>query len=114
MAATHAFLDHPGPLAFAHRGGAGVNPENTWAAFDHAVSLGYRYLETDVRVTSDGVVVAFHDPTLDRVTDRTGAIARRPWVEVRRARIAGKHEPVRLDDLLAAYPDVRVNIDPKT
>lgn len=113
MAPRHAFLDHPGPLAFAHRGGAGVHPENTWAAFAHAVGLGYRYLETDVRLTADGVVVAFHDATLDRVTDRSGAIARMRWADVRRARIAGEHEPVRLDELLDAYPDVRVNIDPK-
>lgn len=113
MAPRYAFLDHPGPLAFAHRGGAGVHPENTWAAFSHAVGLGYRYLETDVRLTADGVVVAFHDATLDRVTDRRGPIARLRWDEVRRARIAGEHEPVRLDELLDAFPDVLVNIDPK-
>ena len=109
----HAFLDHPGPLAFAHRGGAALNPENTWASFGHAVDLGYRYLETDARVTSDGVVLAFHDATLDRMCDRTGEITRLPWSEVRRARIAGEHVPVRMDELLEAHPDVRINIDAK-
>jgi glycerophosphoryl diester phosphodiesterase len=113
MAPAFAFLDHPGPLAFAHRGGAGLNPENTWASFSHAVSLGYRYLETDVRLTRDGVVLAFHDATLDRVTDRTGAIAQLRWDEVRRARIAGQQELVRLDELFEAFPDARVNIDAK-
>jgi glycerophosphoryl diester phosphodiesterase len=113
MAAEFRFLDHPGPLAFAHRGGAGLRPENTWASFSHAVSLGYRYLETDARLTRDGVVLAFHDATLDRVTDRSGAIAQLRWADVRRARIAGEHEPVRLDELLDAYPDVRLNIDAK-
>jgi glycerophosphoryl diester phosphodiesterase len=107
------YLDHPGPLAFAHRGGAALNPENTWASFGHAISLGYRYLETDVRLTRDGVVLAFHDATLDRVADRTGTIAELTWEEVRRARIGGTQEPVRLDALLEAYPDVRVNIDAK-
>ena len=113
VAPHYTFLDHDGPIAFAHRGGAGLHPENTWVAFRHAVGLGYRYLETDVRLTSDGVVVAFHDATLDRVSDRTGAIAQMRWEEVRRARIGGMHEPVRLDELLDAFPDVRVNIDPK-
>jgi glycerophosphoryl diester phosphodiesterase len=113
MASPYTFLDHDGPLAFAHRGGAGVHPENTWVAFEHAVALGYRYLETDVRLTADGVVVAFHDATLDRVSDRSGAIARMRWDEVRRARIGGAHAPVRLDELLEAFPSVRVNIDPK-
>jgi glycerophosphoryl diester phosphodiesterase len=113
MAPSFQYLDHPGPLAFAHRGGAGVNPENTWAAFEHAVALGYRYLETDVRITADGVVLAFHDATLDRVAGRPGLVAQLRWDEVRRVRIAGEHEPVRLDELLEAYPDVRVNIDPK-
>ena len=78
--------DQPGSvLAFAHRGGA-YHPEiegleNTLAAFRHAVALGYGYLETDVHVTSDGVLLAFHDAVLDRVTDRQGEIAR---LDVRR------------------------------
>lgn len=110
------FLDHPGPLAFAHRGahrpeGPG---ENTMAAFAAAIELGYRYLETDVHLTADGVVVAFHDDHLDRVTDRTGAIAELTWDEVSQARVGPDGDPVpRLDELLATWPEVRINIDPK-
>ena len=83
------------------------------AAFERAVRLGYRYLETDVRVTADGVALAFHDATLDRVTDRRGHIDALPWSQVRRARIAGREPVALLADLLAAWPDVRVNLDVK-
>ncbi|MFN9357634.1 MAG: glycerophosphodiester phosphodiesterase family protein, partial [Alphaproteobacteria bacterium] len=44
--AKYPYLEHGGVLAFAHRGGALEAPENTMKAFDYAVSLGYRYLET--------------------------------------------------------------------
>jgi hypothetical protein len=81
----HPFLDRPGPLAIAHRGGAGHAPENTLPAFAGAVDMGYRYLETDAHVTRDGVVVAFHDARLDRVTDRSGAIAQLTIAEVEAA-----------------------------
>jgi glycerophosphoryl diester phosphodiesterase len=108
-----SFLDHPTPIAFAHRGGASHFPENSWRAFEHAVKLGYAYLESDTHATSDGVLVAFHDKTLDRVTDRAGAIASMPASHVAEARIAGT-EPIPLvEDLLGAWPDVRFNLDVK-
>jgi glycerophosphoryl diester phosphodiesterase len=110
---AHPFLDHPGPIPFAHQGGAADLPENTLVAFARAVRLGYRYLETDVHATSDGVLVAFHDDRLDRVTDRTGRIAELPWSEVRRARVQGSEPIPLLDDLLDAFPDARFNIDAK-
>ncbi len=112
MATAWAFLDHPGPLAFAHRGGASEFPENTMAAFEHAVSLGYRYLETDVHVTADGMLVAFHDDVLDRLTDRRGRIAEVPWADVGAARVGGHAIPL-LAEILDTWPDVRVNIDAK-
>jgi hypothetical protein len=63
----------------------GEAPENTLEAFQIAVTLGYTYIETDAHVTRDGVLVAFHDERLDRVTDRTGAIADLGIVEVEAA-----------------------------
>src|SRR5207249_8067345 len=81
---TWPFLEWPGPIPFAHRG-AHHDPsigENSMSAFAAAVALGYRYVETDVHTTADGVLVAFHDDHLDRVTDRTGRIADLPWAEV--------------------------------
>ena len=108
-----AFLDHPGPLAFAHRGGAAHAPENSWRAFEHAVGLGYEYLETDVQATADGVLVAFHDRTLDRVTGQPGRVCRLTLKEIAGARIGGTEPIPVLEDVLAAWPDVRFNIDVK-
>lgn len=107
------YLDWPGPIPFAHRGGASEVPENTLPAFEHAVALGYRYVETDVHLTADGVLVAFHDDVLDRVTDRIGRISELPWSEVRSARVDGVEPIPLLEDLLGAWPELRVNIDPK-
>lgn len=109
----HPFLDHPGPIPFAHRGGAGEWPENTMPAFQHAIDLGYTHLETDVHATSDGVLMAFHDATLDRVTDASGRIEDLSYDEVKRARVGGA-EPIPLfEELLTSFPDARINIDPK-
>jgi glycerophosphoryl diester phosphodiesterase len=108
-----AFLDAPGPLAFAHRGGAAHAPENSWRAFEHAVGLGYRYLETDLQATSDGVLVAFHDKTLTRVCGLDGRVRRLSHAELSAARIDGTEPIPLLEDLLAAWPDVRFNLDVK-
>lgn len=113
MPARFAFLDHPGPLPFAHRGGASEFPENTMPAFEGAVTMGYRYLETDVHLTRDGVLLAFHDEMLDRVTDRKGLIREQTWAEVSAARVDGREPIPRFDELLDAWPDVRINVDPK-
>jgi glycerophosphoryl diester phosphodiesterase len=107
------FLDARAPLAFAHRGYAHDGDENSMAAFQRAVDLGFRYLETDVRVTADGVALAFHDPFLDRVTDRHGRISAQPWSVVRKARIRGREPIPLLVDVLTTWPDVRVNLDVK-
>ncbi|MFH9554295.1 glycerophosphodiester phosphodiesterase [Streptomyces sp. NPDC051445] len=109
----HPYLDHPGPIPFAHRGGAADGLENTAAQFRCAVEAGYRYMETDVHATRDGRLVAFHDATLDRVTDSAGRIADLLWADVRHARVAGK-EPVPLfEELLETFPEVRWNVDLK-
>ena len=82
-------------------------------AFEGAVLLGFRYVETDVHVTFDGVLLAFHDDVLDRVTDRSGIIAELPWSEVQKAKVSGREPIPLLEDLLGSFPDLRVNIDPK-
>lgn len=97
----------------AHRGFSRDGLENTRAAFAAAVDLGYQYVETDVHATTDGVLVAFHDPTLDRVTDGSGVIADLPWSQVRQERIGGTEPIPTLDELFETWPDLRVNIDCK-
>ncbi|MEO8482431.1 MAG: glycerophosphodiester phosphodiesterase [Acidobacteriota bacterium] len=62
------------PVAIAHRGGSKLNPENTLAAFGHAVMLGVDAIECDVRLSKDGEVVVIHDETVDRTTNRTGRV----------------------------------------
>ena len=62
-------------LVVGHRGAARRFPENTFAAFDYAVEIGVDAIEFDLRLTSDGVPVVIHDPTIDRTTDRTGQVA---------------------------------------
>jgi glycerophosphoryl diester phosphodiesterase len=113
-----AVLDHPGSvIAMAHRGGALhpdlVGKENTLFAFRHAANLGYRYLETDVHVTRDGRLVAFHDAVLDRMTDRPGVLADIVADELAEVRIAGEHAVPSMAELLEELPDRRFNIDLK-
>jgi glycerophosphoryl diester phosphodiesterase len=119
MAAPFPFLDHPGPIPFAHRGGSAERAENSLGAFAHAVDLGYRYLETDTRLTRDGVLVAIHDDRIDRVSDRSGLVAELTWDEIRAARLrAPDGSPTderipRLEEVFTAFPEARINVDAK-
>ena len=83
-------------------------------AFEHAVGLGYRYVETDVQVTADGVLVAFHDDDLQRTCGRSGKISELPWNEVRTALVDGSAPIPLLEDLLGTWPQLRINIDCKS
>jgi glycerophosphoryl diester phosphodiesterase len=106
-----------GVIAMAHRGGA-LHPElrgleNTLHAFRHAARLGYRYLETDVHVTRDGRLVAFHDTVLERMTGRPDVLADLLADELADLRIAGDHAVPSMAELLEELPDCRFNIDLK-
>src|SRR4030042_3517278 len=120
------FLEGPRPLAFAHRGGSLLWPENTMAAFGGAVEMGYRYLETDLHAPRDGALVLIHDDTLERTTDGTGFVWDHTLDDVKRFDAAyhfsldgGRTHPYRgqgltiptLDEVLEAFPEVRVNVE---
>ena len=109
-----AYLDTPGPIAIAHRGASRIHPENTMAAFEAAITLGYQYIETDVRLTRDDRLIIFHDNHLDRVTDKQGLIAGMDWPVIRKARVLGREPIPEFAELLSSWPDLRLNIDPKS
>ncbi len=110
---THPFLDTHLPIAFAHRGGASDEPENTMPAFQRAIDMGYRYLETDVHATKDGVLLAFHDDNLQRTCGVAGRISELNYDEVRHARVAGREPIPLMSELMSSWPTARFNIDCK-
>jgi glycerophosphoryl diester phosphodiesterase len=115
------------PVAIAHRGSRLLWPENTMEAFSGAVDLGYRHLETDLRVTGDGVLVCLHDPTVDRTTDGSGPVTdlafdelssldagyRHMGVDGRVFRGRGIRVPT-LEEAVLSYPEVSFVVDLKT
>jgi len=109
----HAFLDAQKCIAFAHRGGALEAAENTMEAFEYAIGLGYRYIETDVQLTSDGVVVVFHDDDLVRLCSQLGSISDFTWDEVKKIQVLGQGTIPRFEDVLSAWPDINFNVDAK-
>jgi glycerophosphoryl diester phosphodiesterase len=113
MSARHTYLEHDGPIAFAHRGGTSAAPENSLRSFEHAVSLGYRYVETDVHASSDGVLLAFHDSNLKRTCGQDVTINSTPYTELSQARLEGTDPIPLLEDILGSWPQLRVNIDCK-
>lgn len=111
---AHPYLDWPFFHAFAHRGGTGSAPENTMAAFQDAINLGYVYLETDVHLTADGVVVAFHDEDLSRTCGVCARIEDLTWSELKGIRVDGAHNIPLLEEILTTWPSARINIDCKS
>ena len=109
----YPYLDGPGPVGFAHRGGAADGLENTVEAFGRAVRLGFRYVETDVHATADGVPVVFHDRDLRRLTGRPERVGELNWADLCAVLVGGAAAVPRLDEVLDAWPDVRFNIDVK-
>lgn len=105
-------MSHPFRL-YGHRGAAAHHPENTRRAFVAAVEAGVHALETDVRLTSDGQVVVFHDADGVRTANRPERLRAVPWSEVGGWDIGEGEHPMLLADVLEEWPDLFVNVDVK-
>lgn len=116
------------PLVIAHRGGAGIFPENTLYAFQESWKLGVDILEMDVHETADGKLVVIHDAKLDRTTDGEGNISEKTLEEIKKLNAAykfstdgGQTFPLReqkitiptLEEVFKALPNARFNIEMK-
>jgi len=86
-----------------HRGASAVFPENTLAAFARAWDVGADGIELDVRLSSDGEVVVFHDEDGRRLAGVPDAVSRQSFSSLSTWRINGETIP-RLDDVLTASP----------
>lgn len=125
---VHPYFDIPRPQLFGHRGASGEAPENTRVAFERALVQGVRYLEMDCHATADGEIVIHHDATLERTTDSAAALCELPFAELERVDAGFRFTPdsgrtfpfrgtgvrvPRLSEVLAAFPDARVNLEVK-
>ncbi len=125
---VHSFTETDQLLAIAHRGGAGVWPENTLFAFRNATKMGVDALEFDVHATGDGELVVIHDATVDRTTDGSGRVDEMTWEALRKLdagyrwtaddgasfpfRGMGLRVPL-LDEVLNSLPDTPMIIELK-
>ena len=108
------FLRDTGRIAMAHRGFTSFRwPMNSMGAFHEAAKLGFRYIETDVRATRDGVAVIQHDRGLGSESGVPGAVDQLYWRDVRKAHLGAGESIPTLEELLTALPDMRINIDIK-
>jgi glycerophosphoryl diester phosphodiesterase len=115
--AVQAALRSPLPATvevLAHRGGPVMGPESTLATYQRAIDAGVQWLEMDVQMSKDGVLVVIHDETVDRTTNGTGAVADLTYDELR-ALDAGEGQPVpSFDEVLALAKANGVNVFPET
>ena len=124
---VHSFTATDQLLAIAHRGGAGLWPENTLFAFRNATKMGVDALEFDVHATRDGELVVIHDATVERTTDGSGRVDEMTWEALRELDAGyrwtgdGASFPFRgmglrvpsLEEVLTALPDTRMIIELK-
>ncbi|WP_442860636.1 glycerophosphodiester phosphodiesterase family protein [Arthrobacter sp. zg-Y895] len=104
----------PAPIALAHRGFSPDGYENTLSAFRAAADLGMSYLETDVRTSRDGILMAFHDETVDRLSGGVvGKISQLTRKELDEVLVGGAERIPTFEELLTEWPHMRLNVDVK-
>jgi glycerophosphoryl diester phosphodiesterase len=116
------------PIAFLHRGGAAVVPEDTVLGFQEGLKYGDGVIECDVHATLDGELVVMHDELVDRTTDGTGRIGELSYADISRLDAGYRFTPDRgasfpwrgrgisvptLNQIYAEFPDQPVNIEIK-
>lgn len=125
--APHPYFASGEVLVIAHRGGKGLAPENTLAAFAHSAALGVDVLEMDLRQSSDGALIVLHDRRVDRTTNGQGAADSSSLAQLKRLDAGyhfsrdGQTFPYRgqgvaiptLDEVFTAFPNTRFLIEIK-
>lgn len=120
------YLTQEHPLRMAHRGSRLLWPQNTMQAFQGATDLGYRYLETDVHLSADGVVVVFHDHVLEELTNGAGKVSEWRWEDLQLLDAGYTFQPEEghpwrgkglqipsLEQVASTFPDAFLNVDTK-
>jgi glycerophosphoryl diester phosphodiesterase len=124
---SKSFFKNDRTLVIAHQGGELLAPSNTMAAFTKAADMGVDVLETDIHITKDGHLVAIHDPTVDRTTNGSGAVADMTLEEIQKLdagyhfkdldgnysyRNKGVYIPT-VDEMFQTFTDLRIEIEIK-
>lgn len=122
------FLKNDRPLIMAHRGRSAYTPESSYQSFKEAYDLDVDVLETDIRLTKDGIPVIFHDESLDRTTNGIGSINDYTFDELQAYDLGYWYQdsksgeyPYRnkefkilsLVEFLDKFPKIRINLDIK-
>jgi glycerophosphoryl diester phosphodiesterase len=100
-------------LVVAHRGASAQAPENTLEAFRLGIEQGADALELDVRLSADGIAVVIHDPTIDRTTNGTGAVAGLSLEELQRSDAGGGARIPTLRAVLESFPSIPILLEVK-
>ena len=101
-------------IGLSHRGNSKKFIENSFEAFNSVVSMGYKYIETDLRMTLDGEVIAFHDSDLKRLFNLDLEVRDLTYDEISKLFKDQKCKLLTLEDALKDFPEIYFNIDLKT